>query len=79
MTGRVFYRGTKAGGKVITATIRLGVHGCVSVGRMVMMYVMNRRLKKSDRVYHKDGNPLNNYPDNLEIRDKGDITPNRNK
>lgn len=32
-----------------------------------MQEVLGRRLESDERVHHKDGNRLNNNPDNLEL------------
>lgn len=35
--------------------------------RLVMEQVLGRYLERTEVVHHKDGNPLNNHPDNLEV------------
>ena len=41
----------------------------VSYPRLIMENYLNRRLLKTEDVHHKDGNPLNNEIDNLEVLD----------
>ena len=35
--------------------------------RVVMEAILGRKLRRSEVVHHKDGNILNNHPDNLEL------------
>lgn len=35
--------------------------------RLMMEWKLGRRLTKEEIVHHKDGDPFNNHPDNLEI------------
>lgn len=44
-------------------------HKGVSYPRLIMENFLNRRLLKTEDVHHKDGNPLNNEIDNLEVID----------
>lgn len=44
-------------------------HAVTSYPRLVAELVFGIKLKKTDDVHHKDGNPLNNDPSNLEIID----------
>ena len=44
-------------------------HAVTSYPRLVAELVFGVKLKKTDDVHHKDGNPLNNDPSNLEIID----------
>ena len=40
----------------------------VSYPRYLIEQTLGRKLKDNEQVHHKDGNPLNNNIDNLEIR-----------
>lgn len=44
---------------------KLGVEGAEH--RQVMETILGRKLKKGETVHHKDGNKLNNNPNNLEL------------
>lgn len=44
-------------------------HAVTSYPRLIAELVFGIKLKKTDDVHHKDGNPLNNDPSNLEIID----------
>lgn len=41
--------------------------GYVAEHRLVMEAKLGRYLSKKEVVHHRDGNPLNNHPDNLEV------------
>ena len=41
--------------------------GFVFKHRLVMQEKLGRKLHKHETVHHKDGNRLNNHPDNLEL------------
>ena len=44
-------------------------HAVTSFPRVLMEQILGRPLLKTEDVHHKDGNPLNNDPDNLEVVD----------
>lgn len=44
-------------------------HKVVSYPRVLMEQILGRPLLKTEDVHHKDENPLNNNPDNLEVID----------
>lgn len=46
--------------------------GFVAQHRLVMEDTLGRPLRKGEVVHHRDENPLNNHPDNLEVMTKGD-------
>lgn len=47
--------------------VRTGPSKWVMEHRVVMEQVLGRPLTKDERIHHKDGNKLNNVPDNLEL------------
>lgn len=40
--------------------------------RLIMERILGRELHYNEVVHHRDGNPLNNDPSNLELMDRGD-------
>ena len=44
-------------------------HKVVSYPRLIMENILDRKLLKTEDVHHKDKNPLNNDPSNLEVMD----------
>src|SRR5215213_3644840 len=44
-----------------------GKNGTMGVHRLIMELILGRRLENWEHVHHKDGNRLNNSPDNLEV------------
>lgn len=44
-------------------------HKVMSYPRVIMEQILGRPLLKTEDVHHKDENPLNNNPDNLEVID----------
>lgn len=44
-----------------------GVKKSISYPRILMAEILGRPLDPEEQVHHKDGNPLNNSPDNLEV------------
>lgn len=57
---------SKFGIRVAGVTIKM--RGKVfSLARIVAKHVLKRAVGEDETVRHKDGNPLNNHPDNIEI------------
>ncbi|MFN2597444.1 MAG: HNH endonuclease [Pyrinomonadaceae bacterium] len=48
---------------------REGESGTTGLHRIIMELLLGRRLKRGEHVHHKDGNRMNNSPDNLEVVD----------
>lgn len=50
-----------------TASPDNGAHAGRAVHQVIAEWKAGRTLKKGEHVHHKDGNKLNNHPDNLEV------------
>jgi hypothetical protein len=58
-----------AAGKVLGVSVRLGGK-VVSVAFLSAVYVLGHILSPRQKIRHKDGDPTNNHPDNIEVVSK---------